>query len=329
MANELYHQLNPLIRLKEKELLSQEIFQQLIEAENFQKIAEILQPTIYGQYIANGFELTFENALTKELTQTVAELKEITPEPAIIWIYTLRYTFHNLKVLTKGYVAEQNFEHLFIYDGFYSLENLKNAIQTGHSSVLPPEIMEAIQTVKAYFEESSILQGIDIIYDRSYLKTLREVSKRYAVPELEQSILSFIDLTNMITAARCILQQRSRGFMEAVLSGHGSIDKEAFLDYSGRSLAEFISFMRTSDYSEVINDALTEETIDFATLDLLKDDLQTQLFSTGQTQAFGPLPLLAFLTAKDIEVQNLRLIVVGKRSNFTKQQIKERMRKIA
>lgn len=69
-----------------------------------------------------------------------------------------------------------------------------------------------------------------------------------------------------------------------------------------------------------------EQVIDFAGLALLQDNLITESYGQAQTDALGPLPLLAFLNAKVLELQNLRILLVGKRSGFTEEQIRERMR---
>ncbi|MFZ4356385.1 V-type ATPase subunit, partial [Enterococcus gallinarum] len=82
--------------------------------------------------------------LLKEQSRLFRWLKESAPEPEIVWIYTMRYTFHNLKVLTKAEMTNQNLDHLYIDDGFYSLETLKDAIHTQVSNELPESIMDSI-----------------------------------------------------------------------------------------------------------------------------------------------------------------------------------------
>ena len=100
--NNSYHTVNPIIRIKENELLSKDTFEQLIQAPNFEKVAEILAPTVYGKYLGENFQYDFEKSLNQELVQTYGELIEIIPNPSLIWLYTMRYTIHNLKVLTKN-----------------------------------------------------------------------------------------------------------------------------------------------------------------------------------------------------------------------------------
>ena len=66
--------------------------------------------------------------------------------------------------------------------------------------------------------------------------------------------------------------------------------------------------------------------INLSQLERLCDDYLTSFYETAQTQAFGPLPVLALLNAKAIEIKNLRLIITGKRVGLSEEQIKERMR---
>lgn len=324
---DLYHTINPIIRIKENELLSNGIFQQLIEANSFEQIAEILGPTIYGKYLNTHFQFEFEQILNDELSATYQEMITLTPDSDIVWMYTMRNTFHNLKILTKAEKISENYDYLYLPDGFYSIEELKNAIETGVSTRLPESILESIQEVEAYFQEATILQGIDVIYDRQFLKEQRRLAEITGSLELLEKTICFIDLTNIIITARCILQKRSYGFMSAVLSSAGSITKENFLEYADRPMKDFMSFLLLSEYGDLLLPALKED-INFLKLDLIKDNYLTSFFEQSKTTAFGPLPLLAFLNAKEIEATNLRLIIVGKRSGFTKEQIRERMRKI-
>lgn len=325
----LYHTVNPAVRLKELELLSKETFDQLVAAESFDKIRELLNPTVYSKYLTEHFQFQFEKSLDEELSQTYQEMIGLVPDSTIVWFYTMRYTFHNLKVLTKAEKTQENYDHLFMNDGFYSIDEIKSAIENGVSGVLPQTIMEAVRDVNRYFEESAILQGIDVIYDRHFLAEQRRLAEKLKYPELLDEVIAFIDFNNISTMARCILQKRSQAFMSAVLSDAGSIKKDTFLFFADQSMEEYMAFLRRTDYGRLLEPALQKDKIDFLQLDLITDNYLTSLYETAQTTAFGPLPLLAFLNAKDIEVMNLRLLIVGKRSGFTKQQVKERMREIS
>lgn len=306
--------------------MAPETFDQLIRAEDFQQIGTILQPTVYGKYLTEDFQNHFEEALSADRSETFTELMEMAPDRDVVWIYTMRYTFHNLKSLTKAYYADATYDHLYLPDGLYQLEDVKNAIQTGKSGILAAELMDVIREVRDYMEESKILQGIDVIYDRSYLDLQRTVAERVGEAELLTEVISFIDLTNITIALRCVLQKRTANFMAAVLSDAGAIPKAELVSFAEKDSQQLIQYLLDSEYAEILTAPLSGTEIDFAALDLLSDDYLTQQYSAAQTVAFGPLPLLAYLNAKDVERKNLRLIIVGKRNGFTSQQIKERMR---
>lgn len=321
-----YHQLNPIIRLKEMTLLKPQEVEQMIAAKGFAEVEAVLQQTHYQRYLKPDFHERFETYLDEELLKTIKELAELVPDQEILRLYMMPFTFHNLKVLTKESVTGKDYDHLLIEDGFYTIDEYRTAIKTGTSEVLPEKIVTTIQEVREYLEGGAVLQGIDIIYDRRYLHEQRRLADEIKIPELQEAVIKMIDLTNITIAARCVLQKRSRSFMEAVLVSVGSIPKEEFLAFADASYGDFLAFLLESDYQEVLRPLIHEQVIDFAGLALLQDNLITESYGQAQTDALGPLPLLAFLNAKVLELQNLRILLVGKRSGFTEEQLRERMR---
>ena len=298
----------------------------MIAAKGFAEVEAVLQQTHYQRYLKPDFHERFETYLDEELLKTIKELAELVPNQEILRLYMMPFTFHNLKVLTKESVTGKDYDHLLIEDGFYTIDECRTAIKTGTSEVLPEKIVTTIQEVREYLEGGAVLQGIDIIYDRRYLHEQRRLADEIKIPELQEAVIKMIDLTNITIAARCVLQKRSRSFMEAVLVSVGSIPKEELLAFADVSYSDFLAFLLESDYQEVLRPLIHEQVIDFAGLALLQDNLITESYGQAQTDALGPLPLLAFLNAKVLELQNLRILLVGKRSGFTEEQLRERMR---
>lgn len=328
MKRASYHELNPLIRGKELELLGKDVFDRLLQTTSIEEIGEILKSTHYASLVYPGFEHDFDNNLEKDQEELFSWLVSVVPEKEVVWVYTMRFTFHNLKALTKAEITEQDLDYLYVPDGFYSLKTLKEAIRSETSSQLPDSVMNSIMEVKRYCEESNVLQGIDVIYDRQFLTEQRTLGEKLGYPDLLDEIISFIDLTNFITLGRGLRQKRTIAFMTTVLSSSGSIPKEALLEFVEKPLSEFIQFMQQSVYGDQLAPALSADEIDFVKLERIKDDLLTGKFQAAQTQAFGPLPLLAFLNAKEVERKNLQLIITGRRSGIETEVIQERMREI-
>ena len=72
--------------------------------------------------------------------------------------------------------------------------------------------------------------------------------------------------------------------------------------FAETSFTDYLAFLKQTGYQEALLPLLQENTIDFAALALVKDDLVTQQFVAAE--ALGPMPLLAFLNAKTLEIQN-------------------------
>ncbi|MFC4771805.1 V-type ATPase subunit [Enterococcus hermanniensis] len=323
-----YHELNPLIRLKEMELLTSEQMSQMLEAADLKTVEGILSGTSYGIYLTVDFPDNFEKIFEQAESDLFTELVPLVPDPNVIWIYTMRSTFHNLKALIKAELLKQNFDELYLFDGFYSLEKIKTAIRNGRATGLPECLLESIQEVREHFEESNSLQGIDIILDRNYLSCQRELAEQIGEPELLAEVISFIDFTNILMTARGIKQKRTRNFMSTVLSSQGSIPKVELLSYIETSLEQLTDYLRSTDYGEMIVTIVQETSLDLTQLERVCDDYLTKFYEAAQTQAFGPLPVLALLNAKAIEMKNLRLIITGKQVGLSTKQIRERMRVI-
>lgn len=328
MKTSAYNQLNPLIRIKEMELLSKAQYEQLLTAKTVEEIERLFRNTIYAPYIKEGFLDHFDPILGEERGRFYEWLYDLAPEPEIISIYTSRFTFHNLKVLTKAHVSNQNLDHLFIFDGCYSIEILKSAIQTKKSSELAPLLLEAVIEVFDYLKEAKDYQAIDIIYDRLFLSYQRQLAEKLNYPEVLEEVEAFIDLTNISTMARGIIQRQHRSFLSAVLSSSGTIPKKDLMNYTDKTLVQFSQYLLMTKYSSLIATSLNAETqaLDLIGFERRKDEYLAKKFEKYTVVAFGPLPLLALLHAKELEWKNIRLLLVGKRNNFPVEQLQERIR---
>lgn len=330
MKDTLYNQINPLVRIEEGSLLKQEDFQKLLNASTFAEGTEALRNTVYGQFIEEAdFSEKFEYYLRQEQVRLYRKLYQLAPEKAVIDIYTMRYTYHNLKLLTKAHYTKQNLDEYVIEDGQYSLESLKSAIANQSSTSVKGLLMASILEVTSYLAEYDKPRAIDIIYDRFYMENQRQAAESLKYPELLQEVIAFIDLTNISTVIRGINQKQGENFLNTVISDFGSLNSQELASFADRSLAEFTDYLLSSPYKEVATDLMDSQTGEISSIfiERERDNFLTKLFIPAKVQAFGPLPLLALLNAKDIEVKNIQLILVGLKNNFPAEAIAERMRK--
>lgn len=331
MKDMLYNQINPIVRIEESKLLKGAHFDKMLHCQHFSEVKNLLQGTPYGEYLeAADFDTRFEYYLRKEQGRLFKKLYSLGPEKEVIDIYSMRYTYHNLKLLTKAAYSKQNLDAYFLDDGLYSLATIKSAITNLASSSVKGLLMESILEVHNYLENYDNRQAIDLIYDRFYLKNQRLVANQVNYPDLTKEVIAFIDLTNISMVVRGIRQQRNENFLLASLSSSGSFSKRYLAEFATKSLSEFVEFLLTTDYKSVIEPLIDKQTqhINLLLLARERDNFLTKLYGASHTQAFGPLPLLSLLNAKDIEIRNIQLILIGKKNQFSETAISERMREL-
>jgi V/A-type H+-transporting ATPase subunit C len=221
-------------------------------------------------------------------------------------------------------------DHLFVEDGRYGMQTLKSAVRTQNSSEVSQALLTAIREVFAYLEAGGFVQAIDVLYDRAFLTQQRQLAEALAYPQLVKEVVSFIDLTNIAIVGRGLVQKQHKNFLSTMLSSSGSLSKKELLYYAEGSLADFTTFVLSTVYGSVLKELVSAETneLNLVQFEKVKDDYLTTLYENSHTEAFGPLPLLAFLNAKEIEAKNLRILLVGKSTGLATADIKERMRKV-
>ncbi|WP_314064976.1 V-type ATPase subunit [uncultured Vagococcus sp.] len=331
MRDLLYNQINPIVRIEESRLLGSALFSKMLASQSFIEVKALLQGTPYAEFIeASDFDTKFDYYLRKEQARLLKKMYNLGPEKEVIEIYSLRYTYHNVKLLTKAAYSNQPLDQYFLDDGVYSLATIKSAIKNRRSSSVKGLLMESIVEVHDYLDNYDNLRAIDLIYDRYYLKQQRAVADQLNYPDLTKEVIAFIDLTNISMVARGIRQGRNENFLLAGLSSSGSFSKRHLATFASKPLADFIDFLMASDYKGVVAPLIDSETqeINLQLLARERDNFLTKLYSTAHTQAFGPLPLLALLNAKDIEIRNIQLLLVGKKNHFSEEVIGERMREL-
>ncbi len=81
-------------------------------------------------------------------------------------------------------------------------------------------------------------------------------------------------------------------------------------------------------YGSKLEVVIEDNKINTLKLDKIMDELISEIVSEGIYQAFGPMPLLGYIYAKETEITNLRLLLVGKDNQIDETILRERMRTI-
>ena len=77
--------------------------------------------------------------------------------------------------------------------------------------------------------------------------------------ELTKEVIAFIDLTNLSTMARGIVQHQNSNFYQPCFLAL-AVSKKELLTYAEKSLVEFTAFVRTTNYGQLLEKIINKET---------------------------------------------------------------------
>ena len=320
---------NALIRVYETRLLRNEQFETMLQASSFEEAVNVLKDSSYRQDVEKIKEnKDYELLIDNEMQRTFKELFEISPEPRLIEFFSLRYSYHNLKILLKAKLVGENFDYLLLDIGKEPLSALRHVVEAGKSEVLHPIIIEALEDALDYYEEYHNIQAIDIILDRFYFRHIKALSLELNEPKIIELANLFIDFNNLSILCRAIDQKQTRNFLHAVLSSSGDVSKATLIELASEDLGSLSKKLMKLPYKTIIQAATNSETrqISPIKIDLETDNSLMKFFQMAKFEVFGPMPILAYLYAKQTEVRNLRLILVGKKNQIPQDSLRERMR---
>ncbi len=331
MSNIKYVQAVPRIRSIENKLLDKAKIERLVDSNSADEAFKILQETSYGTLMANlKRPEEYEILLSNELKKLYSFMYEIAPEKELIDIMSIRYDYHNIKVLLKSEILGKDFSSLLIPVGTIKTSDLKTYISTENYGDLHSMMREGIKESKESFKEDKDPQKIDVILDNYMYKDLYSRAHSLNEPYLIKFIQTNIDLINLKTLLRVKKQNKSRKFLEETLLENGKIDKSSLVELLSVSLENIINKLQYSDYINVIKLGIEEyaQSKKLNIFEKLSDNFIMNFIKDAKYVSFGVEPVLAYIFAKENEIRLVRIIMVGKLNNINAELIRERLRDI-
>ena len=325
-----YKAINTLIRTYELKLLQTDDFERMLKADDLKATLDNLKATDY-EFDQEELLQTkqFNEMLMAHLADVYREMYEVAPQPQLLDLFTLRYTYHNLKVLLKDLFLESNQETLLIPIGSLSVDQLKTLVSSGKNDNAHPLMVEAVRLTKEDFEERQLIEAVTVYMDTYYLRHLRAISDDLQNEDISAITDTLIDLYNLTTLVRSLNQGKPRSHLHALLSSSGTVSKQDLIDDSINGAVSVLKkYYSSKVYGSKLEVVIEDNKINTLKLDKIMDELISEIVSEGIYQAFGPMPLLGYIYAKETEITNLRLLLVGKDNQIDETILRERMRTI-
>lgn len=329
MDEMLFTQVIPRLRVLETRLLDKSKIDRMKDASSTEEVLKILGETSYAASLnAMKKPEDYEIVLTEELKKLYQLMYELTPEKKIIDLFSLKYDYHNIKVLIKEKCSGKDFHNMLIHVGTIPAEKLSVYIKNDDYRDVAALQREAIEKAQSDYQETKDSQRIDLILDKYMYKDMLKRAEELSDVFLIKLTKNNIDLTNMKTFLRVKKQKKGRDFLyEALLDG-GMIDKDIFLNSLNDSVDNLVNRLSYTDYHKIMKDGLEDydKKENIAGFERLSDDFLMNIIKDTKLISFGPEPMAAYIIAKETEIKLLRIIMVSKLNNIPSEVLGERLR---
>lgn len=329
MNNMVFTNVIPRLRVLETRLLDKAKLDRMIDSNSAWDAVRVLQETEYAAHMSHVKRAEdYEEMLSGELKRVYKMLYEISPVKSVVDVMSIRYDYHNIKVLIKAKALKEDFSQLLVAVGMLEADKLKAAILNDNYSDLPTYMRSAIEEAQKDFDSTKDPQRIDIIVDRYMFRHMLSIAKEIDNSFVERYVRSQIDLTNIKSLIRIKKQNKGRDFLTTVLIEGGNIDKDKFISLLMDTVESIPGRLSYTDYIEPLRAGVEEylKSGSLNSLEKLTDDYIMKMMKDAKYVSFGPEPVIAYIFAKENEIKLIRIIMVGKINAVDADLIRERLR---
>ncbi|NMB33162.1 MAG: V-type ATP synthase subunit C [Clostridium sp.] len=316
------------IRAIERDLLDDSKFDRMIEAKSPEEALKVLLDAGYGIGTDIKSASEYENILRSEHKKVYKLLNELVPGQEIINMFLLSNDYHNIRVILKSEFSDKDEPDILIEPGTIPISDLKLMIKDRDMDKMPPIMKKAIDGCLDTYGKTHDPQIIDLILDKALYHHMLSISNSFDNSFINELVTAFVDLANIKIFLRIRNIRKSWDFLKKILIPGGSIDIDVFVRGFDMTLEEFFEDIKNVHYGAFLEKGLEDinKTESLTGFEKLSDNFINSLIKKARYITFGIEPLIGYLMAKETEIKNARIIMVGKINNIPNDIVKERLR---
>jgi len=326
MDRENFIQSSVRIRHAEKKLLTKQQLQRLADAKNLEDAIKLLNETSYSSELSKlDRPENYEQVLSEVLNKTYKEAMEISPEKSLVEILSCKYDYHNLRVLVKENILKEKFDSMYCMLDGNEIEAFRE-LALKNDEGLSKDFKECLD----FFETTKDPQDIDIFIDKKYFEKVLSLAEEFKLEMITEYFKAMIDFINLRTFIRCRKQNQVKETLEKVLIKGGDIETDKILDMFYEDIEILPIKLKAYKIGRVLSKIVEEykNTNSLNSFEKSMDDYLVEIVRKAKSIHYGAEVIFSFLFAKELEIKNLRLILVGKVNGLSADFIKERLREV-
>lgn len=314
------------IKVLENSMIDKGILNRMIDAADAGDAYKVLQETPYGEYL-NRYDspYDFDTVLNLHMDDVYKIIDESTDKDEFTLFFRIREDYINSKILLKSINKNSTDFHLSSM-GSIPAGILVTCFKNEDFSDLPEFLRKGIKESSKRFNQDMVPGEIDFIMDRHMYEHLYEIAKNDGF--LKGYLEKDIDLANIRSFIRVKMMDGDVDFLRDVLLDHGRIDKDFFYDAFNDPISVLPDKLRFSDYASIVEIGIKTwlDTGSSMEMEKLCDNYLLKYAKQGKYSSFGTSPIWGYILGKTNEVKLLRIVLVGKLNNISKELITERLR---
>lgn len=319
-SREAYIYASSRIRVAEKRLLTSQQLQQLFAAQDYQEALRLFRETPYGVSLSRApEELSYDEALRMETRRLSRELAEAAPGSPLLGLFTLEDEFHNLKILLKQQVLGKDFAQLLVEVPGQNLLYLRKLVEQPQRNPRESLQEKALSEALKELDQTADLQRGEFVLDRALFAAELELARQLDSPLIENWVRTRIDLQNLGTALRLRLSGGSEERFSLAFIPGGELAKVTLLPLVSELGDEELggeSFTRRLPFREPLLSAVVSALAkrDPARLEKARDEATLRAAREALKITYGPEVLFGYALSRQMEILNLRILLVSLQS---------------
>lgn len=329
---------NGRIKKLEKGLLNNDILDRMVKSTDITSALKILTENDLNNY---SFDLNnpadFESSLNQELLHTYDIIKSISKVSTFNFLYftfASKYDFHNIKILIKSkYLKKDISNELISPISTIDVEKLNSAIRDEKYEDIPDSFEFLIKKTLSEYNKYKDPEIIDFILDKErYIMIFNKIREVEIIEAEELFLKRFIkiniDLNNIISCIRTKIRGEKKSFAKEFLLPEGDFKIENIVEIYDSPLSSWFEKLIHTDYKNIVETGINyfQKNNSIMELEKQRDNFILNFSKIGKYVTFGIEPLVGFITAKENDIKNIRIILSGKLNKLSPDQIKERVR---
>ncbi len=321
-----YIYITAMIRSLEALMLTSDRIAQMLEVGNANEVAVML--------LENGYEdmsgmtaRQVEKSLAEQKEKRIRDVENVVPEKQLVKAFRLKYDYHNAKSLVKAQGAGVDGSHLLVDTGRYPAQQIQSMFEEDDYVFATPTFGNAVKEAREVLAKTGNPQLSDHVLDVAYFEEMLSMAEHLSDKDFFVGyVKTLIDSVNLRTAVRVVRMGRDVEYMQMMMVPGGSHDTKLIAESAGMGDNLAGVFVGTPLDGAGKQGAAVMRGGLMTVFERCCDNSVMRYLYRAKCAGFGNAHVIAYLSALETEITNVRIIMTGLLAGIDPTEIRERLR---